>query len=279
MSTFYVSDLDGTLLDPQACLSDFALSNLEELLNEGLAFTVASARSVFSIQQILRGLKLRLPVVEFNGAYISDLETGRHEIVNAFDPSLAEELCALMDARRCAPFISSFNGRDDLLHYSRIDNDGMQWYVDDRVQMNDYRLRHTPDVRQCLKEQIVCLTVIGPFEPVCELEQVVRERFGAQVETVRYENRYQRGWEWLSVHDRRSTKDQGIRTLMERYSMDAHELVVFGDDVNDIPMFRSADRAVAVEGAVEELRQLASETIGSNAEDAVVRYLLKRARR
>jgi hypothetical protein len=69
---FYVSDLDGTLLRSNATLSSYSKKILQQLLHEGLHFTVASARSVFSMWPILDGLRLSLPVIEFNGAFISD---------------------------------------------------------------------------------------------------------------------------------------------------------------------------------------------------------------
>ena len=85
-NTIYISDLDGTLLTKNAVLSDFSKNKLQELLEDGLLFTVASARSVVSMAVALHGLKLPLPIVEFNGAFISDLESGRHEIINSIEP-------------------------------------------------------------------------------------------------------------------------------------------------------------------------------------------------
>jgi len=54
--------------------------------------------------------------------------------------------------------------------------------------------------------------------------------------------------------------------------------VVFGDGLNDIPMFEIADEAYAVAGALDELKQHATGIIGSNEEDAVANFLKKRMR-
>jgi hydroxymethylpyrimidine pyrophosphatase-like HAD family hydrolase len=48
-----VSDLDGTLLRDDDTLSPFSKRRLQAMLHDGLPFTVASARSVASIQTIL----------------------------------------------------------------------------------------------------------------------------------------------------------------------------------------------------------------------------------
>ena len=56
----YVSDLDGTLLQDDATLSPRGRALLTELLDDGVPFTVASARSIGSMGPILQGLDLSL---------------------------------------------------------------------------------------------------------------------------------------------------------------------------------------------------------------------------
>ena len=58
--------------------------------------------------------------------------------------------------------------------------------------------------------------------------------------------------------------------------MGFEKLVVFGDSLNDVSMFRIADEAYAVANAMEELKQIATGVIGSNEEDAVANMLKKR---
>ena len=50
-------------------------------------------------------------------------------------------------------------------------------------------------------------------------------------------------------------------------------MTVFGDEINDPPMFRAAGRGVAVENAIAELKAIAHEVIGPHHEDSVVQYL------
>jgi hydroxymethylpyrimidine pyrophosphatase-like HAD family hydrolase len=48
---------------------------------------------------------------------------------------------------------------------------------------------------------------------------------------------------------------------------------VFGDYLNDLDMFRIAGHAVAMENALQEVKDSANEIIGSNAQGAVLQYL------
>jgi len=273
MKYFYVSDLDGTLLGRHGTLSERSRSGLQELLAEGIAFSVASARSVVSMQPILSGLRLTLPVIEFNGAFLSDLATGHHEIVNALEPGVAEDVFGLVGRAGCAPFVATFNGRADCLYYRDATNPGEHDYVANRRQNGDHRLRQADDLAAALREQVVCLTVIGNPEPLGELAAAITERHAAAVELHLFENRYSPGWYWLTIHDRRATKDQAVRLLAERYDLAAHSLVAFGDELNDLKLLRSAAEAVAVANAHPEVRRHASQVIGPHDDDSVVAFI------
>ncbi len=269
----YVTDLDGTLLGEDARLSDRTRSGLVTLLESGLMLTVASARSVVAMQSILAGLRLPFPVIEFNGAFISDLGTGRHLVTSALDAELAVAAYELIHAAGCVPFVSSFDGEFDRLHYSEISNPGMKWYLDDRLSNNDRRLSKTADLSSSLSGQVVCLTVIDRPEVVEELRAVLVERFDGRLSVRRFGNEYFGGWDWLTVHDVRATKDRALTTLLEFCDLDGAEVVAFGDSDNDIPLFRSADRGIAVANASAELKSLAAEVIGPSSEDSVVGFL------
>jgi Cof subfamily protein (haloacid dehalogenase superfamily) len=273
MSSLYVSDLDGTLLGNDGTLSNVSREALQLLLKEGVAFSVASARSVVSMRPMLTGLRLTLPVIEFNGAFLSDLASGRHEIVNAIEPGIAQGIYALVNRSARSLFVSTFNGNSDCLYYSEAKNAGERYYVANRIESQDHRLRHTHDLARSLTEQVVCLTVIAEAEPLVELEIAIREQYGDHVEIHLFENQYSPGWFWLTVHDRRATKDQAIRLMMDSYGLSEHELVVFGDQTNDIKMFKIALEAVAVANALPEVKRHATHVIGPNHEDSVVKYI------
>ncbi|MDZ8239379.1 MAG: HAD family hydrolase [Nostoc sp. ChiQUE01a] len=275
MNTVYISDLDGTLLGNNAKLSSFSKKVLDELLQQGLQFTVASARSIVSIQSMLKGLNLRLPVIEFNGAFISDLDSGRHEIINSISPDVVESIYKLILEFGCVPFVSSFNGTEDCAYYQDVINDGMRWYLNDRLTNKDRRWRVIEDLTHSFSDQVVCLTVIGHAQQLLELESAIIEIHGTSVETHLIENQYSPGWYWLTIHDYKATKDQAIQTLVENYGLKQSQIVVFGDQINDIKMFKIATHAIAVANANPELKRYATLVIGSNTEDSVVKYIFQ----
>ncbi|MBP5604633.1 MAG: HAD hydrolase family protein [Ruminiclostridium sp.] len=73
---------------------------------------------------------------------------------------------------------------------------------------------------------------------------------------------------------RNCTKAKSILKLKDKYGF--ARLVVFGDGLNDIPMFTAADESYAVANALDELKQYATGIIGSNENDSVAEFLKNR---
>ena len=123
MSTpLYISDLDGTLLCPDARLSKFSRDGLNRLIANGLHFTVATARSVVSISQLLPDLRLELPVINLNGALVSDLKSGRHLAVQALPTDVAAQVLARIEQAGLQPFVSTCDKERDALYYTGVQN-------------------------------------------------------------------------------------------------------------------------------------------------------------
>lgn len=269
----YISDLDGTLLRNDAMLSGYAKHKLNAMLSEGLHFTVASARNVHSVRALLADLNMNLPVIGSNGAYISEFKTGSPLMINSIDHDVAKEIFSLIGSYNSVPFVTSHNGKEDRLYFNDIANEGMLWYLDERTAAGDKRLCRTDNVEGKLDERIICLNVINKKEHLEGLLADVIERYAEHVEINYFENPYSPGWHWMTVYDRKATKEYAIKELVEMLDFPVDELTVFGDSRNDISMFKIATRAVAVANALDEVKNCASVIIGPNEKDGVVDYI------
>lgn len=275
--TLYVSDLDGTLLRSDGSLSQYSVRTLARLIGEGMPFTVASARGCGPLRRALGDLRLRLPVIATNGAYVSDLATGRHLAVHALPPAIAHDLWTLFDRQGYSPFLFTTDGSSDRFYYTAdsLRNDGMRRFHRKREIRQDPRLRRLNDLRRGLNDQVVRFILIDSLPRIQDLEREIRRRHGDAVQTHTHDH-YDGVWYHLMVLDGRATKDHGVAALKRLLDLAHGRLVVFGDQVNDIGMFRMADEAYAVAGAAPELAEHATATIGSNDDDAVARWLERR---
>ena len=74
----YISDLDGTLLNSEQVVSDRSAGIINGLIEAGLNFTIATARSYEASKNILEPLHLKLPVILNNGAFIYSPFSGKN---------------------------------------------------------------------------------------------------------------------------------------------------------------------------------------------------------
>lgn len=270
----YISDLDGTLLQPDGKLSDYSRDKLRELLEAGVHFTVASARAWSEITPVLGDLPLSLPVIAVNGAYITDYATGKHLVINALEDSFARQIYQHILDHNIEPFVVAHDGLEDRLYYRELLTTEMRWYYDILKLENDVRLRQLDVLEKSLDQTVIAFAVMGDEQPVKALAKLLDEQYPGQLENFLFLNPYSPGHWWLTIHDQKTCKSKGIRTVVEMTGHDLKNLTVFGDHNNDIKMFQIAGTAVAVENAEDITKQHADIIIGPNTDDAVVRYIM-----
>ena len=119
----YVSDLDMTLLQPDARLTSFAIRNINNLITKGVLFTIASARSVKSIQPHFKDIELKLPIIEFNGSSVTAFGDNNNDIkmLQNADCGIAVEN-ALKELLPYADIVIGPNIDDSVVQYIAEDN-------------------------------------------------------------------------------------------------------------------------------------------------------------
>jgi len=129
------------------------------------------------------------------------------------------------------------------------------------------------DLRTALAEQVVGFTLLAERDALVALAGELTGELGDAIQLHLFENFYCPGWWELAIHDRDATKSIAIAKLRRSLDLESRRLVVFGDGVNDLDMFRGADHAVAVENAVPEIVAIAGEMAARNDQDGVVRWI------
>ena len=90
MKRLYITDLDGTLLSPEGSISAKTAAILNSLTAEGICFTFATARSVYSAKPITSALDINVPCILMNGVSIYDLRADGY-LANQYIPVSASE--------------------------------------------------------------------------------------------------------------------------------------------------------------------------------------------
>ena len=79
---------------------------------------------------------------------------------------------------------------------------------------------------------------------------------------------------WLDIHHSSGTKGDAVKVIQEQIG--AKKMICFGDSDNDMSMFALADECYAMGQGLEELKAMATKTIGSNKDDGIAHFLAER---
>ncbi len=270
----YVSDLDGTLLDDGGWLSPYTAQHLAALIEAGLPFTIATARSWTSAEPRVRALGLRLPVVLYNGALLLDPKSGKRLTAHTLPGDRARGAWERMTRAGVYPFVNAWaQGREQVRYLQGRESPGVRRYLESR--RGDPRQQPVADAEALLADEVFYFTAIDSRE---RLERAAEELARDPALAVNLqEDTYTPGEYWLEVMDARATKAGGLDALRE-WLGPGWELAVFGDNLNDLPMFRRADAGYAVANAHPRLKAAARQVIGPGNRDGVVRWLEERWR-
>lgn len=265
--TLYVTDLDGTLLNQKDRINPKSIAIINELVDKGMMFTYATARSLVSASVVTAGLSTNIPVIAYNGAFIFQPETG--EILSREDFSSSERAYAIdvIRANNILPLVYSFvDGVEKVSWLSGRENDGIRRYLS--LRKGDRRLRPVKDDEELYQGEIFYFTCIGEKSELQPLYDILSkdERYRCTIQQELYRPEY-----FCEIMPVNATKAHAIQKLKKIW--DCGRVISFGDAVNDLPMFEISDECYAVENAVEELKAAATGIIDSNENDGVANWL------
>ena len=269
IKTLYVSDLDGTLLTYDMNISENSLKIINTLIDEGMLFTYATARSISSASIVAKGLSTKHPIIAYNGAFIVEPDTRKILAKEDFSRAQIEAVMDILSRNHISPLVYSFvDGKERVSWIPNEENEGKKHYIDSRK--GDKRLRPVAVDEELYKGEVFYFTCIGEKE---ELETVYQALKDNENYTCTFQPEIYREEYWLEIMPRKATKANAILKLKKLLGCD--RIVSFGDAINDIPMFQISDECYAVENAVGELKKMATAVIESNNNDGVAKWLLE----
>ena len=269
--TLYISDLDGTLLQPNERLSAFCCKTINQLVKRGMLFSYATARSYHTAKKCTAGLDAKIPLIVYNGALIVDNQTGDILTENIFSPQQASDIYTLL--RQCGihPIVYSLiNGVEKFSYDQTAVPLPTRNFLDQR--RGDGRDHPLTGDEQLLNGKVYYFTCIDESERLLKADRLIREQFGDICNQVCQKDIYS-GDQWLEIMPASASKAHAARQLKELTG--AEKMVAFGDGPNDLPLFDAADEGYAVENAHPLLKSAATSIIGLNTNDGVARWLLE----
>ena len=266
MKILFVSDLDGTLLNKETKLTDYTINELNKLIDDGLMFTYATARSFYSSSVVTSGLNIKYPVILCNGVKIFD--PIRKETISGsfFSKEEIEYIKKIsLDYDNYPILYQTLNDVDKFYYLEYNISVGKRYYLDKRV--SDKRLTISKDIDSLFSnENIYYVNFIDTYEALKPIYDELRTTFRCVFQQEIYREEY-----WLEVLPNNSDKGYSLKKLKELLNVD--KIVYFGDSLNDIEAFKVSDLSYAVSNSKDGLKPYANEIIDSNDNDGVIKKI------
>lgn len=270
--TLYASDLDGTLLDPGAKLTPHAAALLREVTDAGGMFTFITARTPATIEPIMAAAPPRIPGVCMTGAALWDCASRRYDRVRYMSPddvAAVSDICLRMGIQ---PYIYTLEPGAVTIHVYRADGNISQLdhsFVLEREHPALKNFHIGSRLPAGLATQVVLFFAFGAHERIRNAALEISDNTTCQASW--YPDTYHPGISLLEIFTHGVSKASGLRELREITR--AERVMVFGDNLNDIPMMREADIAVAVDNANINVRDEAHIIIGPSYHDSVAQFI------
>ena len=260
-------DLDGTTLMPDTNIGERTIRCLKKLKSRGIQLIFCTGRAIESSQSYYNAIGADGPMVFFNGAEIAEV------------PEVKVISSTLLDLEVVDFSIDLARNMDIHFHMFLPLTDG-GWealYIDKRRPESDTYYKHTgiepvvadlktlitaPELHGVLKAMFIADPV--RLKPV---RQTMHDRFGSRIYTTCSSPTF------LEILNSSVSKGNGLKTVMELRHLKPEEVIAFGDEENDLPMFGIAGFSAAPSSAKETIRQAADFIYGPTAEEGIAVFL------
>ena len=270
MKTLYLTDLDGTLLLPDATLSPFTRDALCRLYEAGVCVGVSTARTAATVSKMFDGVPLLAPVALMNGACLYDVPAARYISAEVI-PTAAQRALFEAVSGMCA-FVYTVEEGALSTFYERDDAPHARSFRREREIKYGKVFTKVGSLSELIGRGVVYLSLAGREDDVSPVRDALLSVEGLNIHY--YRDIYERDFFYLEACAAGVSKRAAAERIRELTG--AERLVGFGDNLNDLSLFEACDERIAMANAADEVKQSADLVIGANTDDAPVKFILQR---
>ncbi|GHV62070.1 haloacid dehalogenase [Spirochaetia bacterium] len=261
-------DLDGTVLAPGAVLTERTIRAINACREKGLAVIIATGRAVEAGERFRIPLGAEGPMVYFNGAVVADMPGGKILSATLLDLE-AVNFCIDL-SRSTGVYYQVFLPGTTAIPRQRL-------IAERQSAETEMYFKHTGiqaeigDLKQALAAPGLTGCIKSMFLAEPEVQDAIRpkieERFGKSLYIARTLRTF------LEIMNPNASKGEGLKIALQRRGLEPAQVIAFGDEENDLPMFGATGFAIAPANAKDSVKAEADLIIGPNTEDGVAAFL------
>ncbi len=243
-----LSDLDGTLFHNDKSISDYTKQVIARAQKNGIMFGISTSRALVNAERFLDGICPDVLITNGGG-----LVTHGNKKIYACEFS-PEEINTLIKSAfdvLGADSVISVDNEKGLYSNSREELGDKFW------SFNDFSNFTEPAMKMCLKT----------------LDREKVEKIASSVGIEKVEFLPFSDIPWYKLSKKGATKEKAIEAVSQNLNIPTESIVSFGDDFNDIGMLKLCGKGIAMQNAIDEVKQIANEICLSNEDDGVARWI------
>jgi len=254
-----VSDLDGTLLNPQHKISDYTKSIFQELHNQNYLIVVATGRHHLDAMAIIETLEVPVYLVSSNGARIHSPE--KEEL---FSFNLNSDIVKAALSVDIDPEITVVLFKENVWQTNKLS---------EKLNAFQSELKYHPELVDY--KTLEDFGAIKIFFAHDNHEKLVKLKDAVLVNSSEHLHHAFSLPTCLEFMDKSVDKAVAIMKVLEKEGFTAEETVSFGDGFNDVQMLSSTGKGLIMGNAPVLLKETLPnlEVIKTNAEDGVAKYI------
>ena len=266
-----VFDLDGTLLNHKSEVSAHTRATLQQLRQRGIAYTVATGRTLHAARDLLDGHGFDLPHIYKNGVVIWQPQSDEYSHSNLLSNAEIQQVVSAFMEQAIAPFIFTVEpGNRHAVYHPPLQTDAERKLS--TLLSRDRGMELLPVAQLPPDADITNISALGLRTAVEVLEELVLR----EAHLVAYAGNAIEGEDlyWIDIHHSEASKGGAVAQL--KVDLGVSRVICFGDSDNDLSMFALADESYAPSNAKDEVKAAATAVIGHHDEDGISRFLRQR---
>lgn len=220
----FVSGIDDTLISQKEELSIYSKREINYLLDNGANFTISTMRTPASLQKVLEGVRLRLPIIAMDGAVLYDMNNNTFIRAFVISYDTAKEIKKLVEEQKLNCFTNVIVDDCLLIFYDELENEAEK-NLFDRLRISPYRNylkasvpEHTP---------VVYFTLLDTTEKMQEFYNLLQEKgYDKQLKIVFYSSKDYPGYSYIKIYNQNAHRENMLTYLKEMTGLE--KTVTFG---------------------------------------------------
>ncbi|MDD6069201.1 MAG: HAD hydrolase family protein [Clostridiales bacterium] len=238
----FVSGIDDTLIAGKEELSTYSKREINYMLDDGLNFTISTMRTPASLQKLLNGIRLRLPIIAMDGAVLYDMN--ENSFIRAFVISYdtSAEILNLVKEKGFHCFSNVIIDDCLLIYYEELENE---------AERKVFAKLHSSPYRNYIKASLPEMTSVVYFMIIDETQKlqafydVLKEKgYETSLKILFYPSKEYPGYSYIKIYNKNACRENMLVYLKDMTGLtktvtfgsvpEKYDVQVVGKDTNQV---------------------------------------------